>query len=132
MSDAKREIAAAWRAIGATQVVAARNAKVHEDSIGRWEREQDAVYMDAYARAADSALKEVYAEALSVMREELSSDDPLARWRAANSLLNHIARLAVRRSEVVHRDEWNLKAVLLGEEADDEPSPEPVLPALQG
>ena len=113
MSDGEKRIAAYHRAMGDTQIIAARKTGIHEDSIGRWERAADSVYREAYEEAIQRVLTEVYSEALAVMRAELGSDEALARWRAANSLLNHIARLSVRRSEVVHKDTWSMQAILL-------------------
>ena len=88
MSDGEKRIAAYHRAMGDTQIIAARKTGIHEDSIGRWERAADSVYREAYEEAVQRVLTEVYSEALAVMRAELGSDEALARWRAANSLLN--------------------------------------------
>ena len=78
------------RAEGWTIEAAAEEVGVRETQIRQWE-DDDREYWVVFVTAHERVFFVTYAQAMAVMRQEMRSDDSLARWRAANSVLRHFA-----------------------------------------
>ena len=89
----KKERAATLRAEGWTLEATASQVGVRESQLRNWEEEGDEEYWEIFLNTHERSFLTTYAQAMAIMRQEMRSDDSLARWRAADSILRHIVAI---------------------------------------